>query len=304
MKFSSAILAAFAVGSVAGRDYGLFVENQLKAKSSQLFGFEAPISDADVAVSIPRAAGQPAEERQQLAAGLSVSYVTRKVAMHGDMIAFWPNDTEYTHLIVCNEGGRAGTTPGGGGGLNSSIQRIEVATGNVETILHGMSRCDGIRTTQWGTVLATEENGADGGAYEIIDPLSTTGNWLASRGAMGGDADIRKAIDSVVPSSSIVKRTALASQSWEGLEVLSNGVVIGGDELRPNKDKDGGAIFKFVPTNLYDCGAVVRPNQLCPNLISDLSESPLVSGTNYALQAVCSGYDDWGKVAKQAKRSG
>jgi hypothetical protein len=44
---------------------------------------------------------------------------------------------------------------------------------------------------------------------------------------------------------------------------------------------DGGAIFRFVPAVLYECeGAPVRPGQLCENSISDLSESPLATGSN------------------------
>jgi hypothetical protein len=42
------------------------------------------------------------------------------------------------------------------GTLHATSQRVSVAIGAVATILHGMSRCDGIHTIQWGTVLATE----------------------------------------------------------------------------------------------------------------------------------------------------
>ena len=70
------------------------------------------------------------------------------------MISFWPDDVNYAHLMVCNEDGRKRTTPAGDGGINSSVQRIEISTGMVETTLHRMDRCDAIRTTQWCTVLA------------------------------------------------------------------------------------------------------------------------------------------------------
>ena len=141
-----------------------------------------------------------------------------------------------------------------------------------------MSRCDGLRTTQWGTVLATEET-SDGGAYEIIDPLSTTGHWVADRGAPGVAADIRTAVNGADVSAKVVKRTALVTQAWEGLEVLDNGVVIGGDELRSGEDNDGGAIFRFVPSTFYDCeNAPIRPGQLCSNTIDDLNDSPLAAG--------------------------
>ncbi len=80
------------------------------------------------------------------------------------MFSFWPNDTAPTHLIACIEGGRAQltgdadtTTYAPGDKFNPSVQRIDLGTGAVETILRGMTACDGIRTTPWGTVLATEE---------------------------------------------------------------------------------------------------------------------------------------------------
>ena len=240
-----------------------------------------------------------AADRQLLAHGLSAEFVTRKIGGLADMIAFWPNDIDYSHVIVCNEWGRSPGNVGENGGRNPSVQRINVDTGEVENILFGMSRCDGIRTTQWGTVLATEENGADGSAYEILDPLGTAGCWVYDRGAAGADADIRDTFNSVTADScedEIRKRPALVAQSWEGLEVLSNGVVIGGDELRTDEDDDGGAIFRFVPETPYDCeGGPVRPGLLCGNTISSLDESPFVAGQNYALFHVCSGTDDYGQ---------
>lgn len=235
------------------KDFGQAVEQRLEAKSQPLFGFNEPVpASATAADVIPRNEAN-AMERQFLAHGLKAQFVTRSVGGLADMIAFWPNDIDYTHLILCNEWPRSGTTPGGNGGRNPSVQRINIETGEVENILFGMSRCDGIRTTQWGTVLATEENGADGSAYEIIDPLNTTGHWIYDRGAAGVVADIRTAIDGTQTSTNIVKRIALVAQSWEGLEVLDNGVVIGGDELRTDEDYDGGAVFRFVPDTFYEC---------------------------------------------------
>jgi hypothetical protein len=295
-----AFTAAFAAPCFADNvDPGLSYEEILSEKSEKLFGFEGPLeqsaTDADV---IDRNVAK-AEDRQLLADGLKAEFVSRAIGGNGDMITFWPNDLRYTHLIVCNELGRSDqvtTAFGSYEGQNPSIQRINVRTGKVQTILYGMDRCDGIRTTQWGTILATEEAGESGGAYEIINPLRTTGQWIADRGVQGGPADIRDAIGSDTASTQIVKRTALVSQSWEGLEVLDNGVVIGGDELRPNLDQDGGAVFRFVPNTFYDCvGAPVRPGQLCQNRIWRLDQSPLVAGTNYALATVCSGTDDFGQ---------
>ena len=282
--------------ALAGDDIGIKFEHELHSKAKMLFGFDKPLESSSAPADIVPRNIADASDRQLLAHGLKAEYVTRSIGGNGDMIAFWPNDIEYTHLIVCNELARGGTTPGGNRGYTPAVQRVDMKTGNVETILHGMDRCDGLRTTQWGTVLVTEESGTDGGAYEIINPLATTGHWVADRGAAGMPADIRDSVDSADASENVVKRTTMVAQSWEGLDVLDNGVVIGGDELRPSFDNDGGTIYRFVPEALYNCsGAPVRPGQLCENTISHLDESPLVAGSNYALATVCTSTRDYGQ---------
>jgi hypothetical protein len=275
-------------------DFGEQTEQMLRGQSNRLFGFNNPLeASATIDDVVPRAEAT-AQERQLLAGHLRAEYVARNVAYRADMIAFWPDDLHYTHLIVCIEGGRADPDVGPVAGLdgqNPSVQRVNVHTGQVETILFGMSRCDGIRTTQWGTVLATEETD-DGHAYEIIDPLNITGHWIADRAT----GDIRDAVGSSTASTNVAQRDALATQAWEGLDTLDSGVVIGGDELRPEQDTDGGAVFRFVPSAFYDCvGSPVRPGQLCDNTITDLDQSPLVAGQNYALFTVCSGTNDDGQ---------
>ncbi len=284
----------------AQADFGATQQQLLERRTSQLFGFGTPL--ATVSPAVARADGQPATDRQRLASGLTPAFVARNVAVLGDMISFWPDDLNYTHLMVCIEQGRSGL---GAGpiptidGQNAGVQSVNVTPGpnygEVKTILHGMDRCDGIRTTPWGSVLATEETD-DGAAYEIIDPLNTDNHWVANRAT----GDIRDGLDSANPSTNVVKRTALATMAWEGLEVLDNGVVIGGDELRSGGDADGGAIFRFVPDVSYNCGLAsgsprVRPNQLCPNVITNLADSPFVSGTNYALYHGCGGVGDVGQ---------
>lgn len=291
MKLSVILCALFAVNVLAA-DFGETVESLLKKQTMELFGFQSPIDFDGRGTAVDRVKGQPASDRQRLAGGLTAEFVTRSISTDADMISFWPTKSYYTHLIVCIEGGRAS------GGINAGVQRVNVIPGSpdygkVETIVYGTSRCDGIRTTQWGTILATEETG-DGAAYEIIDPLTTTDHWISSR---DGNGDIRTSVNGSVRSTKIIKRTALVIQAWEGLDVLDNGVIIGGDERRPGNDEDGGAIFKFVPSKLYNCGSSkpVKPGYFCPNLIKNLSESPLVSGKNYALQATCTGDSDYGQ---------
>ncbi len=256
-------------------DFGIRVERLLQSKSEKLFGIERPLAaPADANDYVTRASAR-ADQRIKLAHGLDAEFVARNVAFLGDMITFWPGADDYSHLIVCIEQGRSGTTPGGSGGYNASVQRVDVSTGAVETILHGMNRCDGIRTTPWGTVLATEET-EDGRAYEILDPLGTTHHLVADRAT----GDIRDGVDSLNNSTKVVQRTALPTMAWEGLTVLDSGVVIGGDELRPGSgtlNTDGGAIFKFVP----DYPRIDHAK------ISDLSGSPLVSGRTYAMTVSC-----------------
>lgn len=302
MGFTSLAFATLLASSTAfaQADFGAQQQQLLERRSSQLFGFGTPLAAPSTAIA--RAVGQPASARQTLAAGLSATYVARNVAQLGDMISFWPDDLNYTHLMVCIEGGRealgAGPNPAIDG-QNASVQSVNVTPGpnygEVETILYGMSRCDGIRTTPWGTVLATEETD-DGAAYEIIDPLNTSAHWIANRTT----GDIRDGLASATASTKVVKRDALVQMAWEGLEILDNGVVIGGDELRGGGDNDGGAIFRFVPDTAYNCGLApgsprVRPNQLCPNLITDLADSPFVAGSNFALYHGCGGIGDVGQ---------
>jgi hypothetical protein len=208
-----------------------------------------------------------------LAKGLTVEYLTRDAAELTDMMAFFPAEKP-THLITCVEGAPETLS---NGKRNPSVQRIDLKTGAVITILRGMNRCDGIRTTPWGTILATEETG-DGSAYEILNPLATTEVTITSRNGCGTAAMIAPSTG----SDNVIKRTALPCMAWEGLIVQPSGVVIGGDELRPGTgvaDSDGGAIFKFLP-------AVPR-SQSGP--ITDLSQSPLAGGSAFALQVSCNG---------------
>jgi secreted PhoX family phosphatase len=74
--------------------------------------------------------------------------------------------------------------------------------------------------------------------------------------------------------------------SWEGIAITPEGVLVGGDELRPGTttsptiggpDSDGGAIFKFVPTT----------PRTTTGPITDLAQSPFVAGTVYALRVTC-----------------
>src|SRR5262245_56355388 len=101
--------------------------------------------------------------------------------------------------------------------FNPSVQRVRLQSGAVETILRGMNRCDGIRRTPWGTILASEEV-TDGGAYEILGPLQVTNHTITDR-ALGTIID-----ENGFPASAIVKRKALPVIAFEGLAILPSGV--------------------------------------------------------------------------------
>lgn len=259
-------------------DFGIQVEKLLKEQSEKLFGVEKPLgASAPATVGDYRTPSQSAYDQVLVADGLKVQYLTRNAANNTDMMAFWPNAENPTHLIACIEEfsnpAPIGTYPSGLPKLYPSVERIRLSDGQVETVLRGMSSCDGIRHTPWHSILVTEER-SDGGAYEILDPLATTELTLTARGT-GNFIDSNG--NPVLGQAAY--RGALPTMAWEGLAVLPSGVVIAGDELRPGSpaNADGGAIFKFMP-------AMPR---LVPGPIAGLSESPLTAGSVYAMQVSC-----------------
>ncbi len=260
-----------------GLDYGAIVQRGLERSAQVWFGVGKPLGDSAAPTAGPyRTAAQKASDQVLLADGLKAEYVTRNAANSADMFAFWPSDENPTHMIFCIEGGRQDLGTFLPGGLikkfNPAVQRVKLSDGSVETILRGTTSCDGIRRTPWQTILATEEAG-DGGAYEILNPLAVTNQTITDR-ALGTIVD-----QNGLPSTSIVKRTALPKIAFEGIGITPEGVVYSGDELRPGSpaNADGGAMFKFVP-------AVPRTTK---DPVSSLAESPLIAGNVYALQVSC-----------------
>ena len=273
IAFSAMLLSGSA--ALAG-DFGEFVEKKLHKRSGNLFGIKKPIKESALpTVGDYRTAAQTAEDHVKLAKSLKAEFVTREAGDKADMFAFYPNAEVPTHLVFCIEGGREeiGTFNNGLAKYNPSVQTVSLNDGSVRTILRGMSRCDGIRRTPWGTYLATEET-SDGGAYEIKKPLSFENHSVKDRVT---GAIIKK---NGTQSAKVVKRTALPTMRWEGLTVLDSGVVIAGDELRPGTgidDADGGAIFKFIPS--------VPRTANTEN--HNLNKSPLIAGRVFAFQASC-----------------
>jgi hypothetical protein len=284
LALAIAACGTFAPAHADDADFGSVVEQQLKAKSEKLFGVEKPLEASAPATSgAYRTPSQSAYDQVLVAKGLKVQYLTREAANNSDQMFLWPNGEHPTHLIMAIEEFSPhviGKLPSGLDKWTPSLQRLDLTTGKVETILRGLAGGDGVRLTAWGTVLVTEE-ATDGGAYEVIDPLSVTNHTVTNR-ALGTVVDANGN-----PSANVVKRATLPAIAWEGIAVLPSGVVIAGDELRPGSpaNADGGAIFKFVPANPR---TVSGP-------ISNLNQSPLVSGWVYAMQVSCTTSQQYGQ---------
>lgn len=266
-------LAVPGVATAAG-DFGMKVQHYLKVHANQYFGIISPLG-ASESVTVPRVPTQSGSDLIKLAPGLHAKIVTRKSAQNSDMMAFWPSDTKPTYIVTCIESGNSavGTYPNGQPKLTPSVQTVNLATGEVKTILRGMTGCDGIRRTPWNTIVATEEVD-DGGLYEILNPLATTEQTLVARGASATTDSAGNPV-----TGQVEYRGAIGKLAWEGLDLNEKGVVYYGDEERPGTggaDVDGGSLFKFVPATLWDGTPV-----------TNLSDSPLVAGKIYAYQASC-----------------
>ncbi|HLF97726.1 MAG TPA: alkaline phosphatase PhoX [Methylococcaceae bacterium] len=252
-------------GEQGAPDFGLETEQRLARQTPALFGFAKPLeTSAPVSHDALRLSDQAAGEQIRLASGLSAAYVTRQAGDPADQMVLWPSEADATHLLICVESNRQTLADGR---LNPSVQRIELKTGRVDTLLRGLDGCDAIRRTAWGTLLVGEEK-PDGGLYEILDPLQLT------------EAAVReRAAGRVGDPARVVKRTALPVLEWEGVVVLEDGILYAGDEQRPGTtrtDGHGGAIYKFIPARLWRGGTVGR-----------LEDSPLTAGTVQALRVSC-----------------
>lgn len=256
LLLATAIAAVAATANAA--DFGQKVEQLAKAQSFSLFGLIGTLSassttDMDAAAINANPAGL-----LTVAPGLSVKVISANsnLGANIDQMVLWPNDTNPTHIIACNEDNSV------------SVQRINISTGIAENIItSGMTSCDPVRMTPWGTIIVGEEAGTNGRIFEIIDPLNTTGvtisGSLASTVIAGANA------------ANVVYRSALGALSFEGLTLLPNGVLYTSDENRPGSGNPGGAIFKFIPSTLWSAGTPA---------ITNLSQSPLASGSLYGMR--------------------
>jgi hypothetical protein len=94
----SAVLLAGAAYAAGRQDPGVDYLNQLSAQSQALYGFGHPLGAA-----ISGDFSGPGDQAVELAEGLSARIISDRVGEDADMIALWPNDTEPTDAIVCNE---------------------------------------------------------------------------------------------------------------------------------------------------------------------------------------------------------
>jgi secreted PhoX family phosphatase len=276
---AAAVAVPFAVAS-GFVDFGFDTQKELNRNADDLYGGIGKPLPASAATS-PGAAGAASVA---LASGLKVGDVLRgdisepditdQLGQHADMIAYWPTDVNPEWGIVCIEG--RPTNPPATDPF-SGVQRIKLSgadKGKVETILTGTDACDGIRRTPWNTIFITEET-SDGWGVEIYDPLNTT-NVVFNRALPG------TATGGTNPQN-VVSRLATGLFAWEGMYIRDNGVMYAGDELAPSGDRDGGAVFKFVPTT-------PAPEPMTPAAAATLSQvankdmSPFASGKLYGLQ--------------------
>jgi secreted PhoX family phosphatase len=250
-------------------DFGLFVQNQLSAHAEQLFGFRSPLTESAQGPYT----GSDNLQAIVVAPGLKVSLVSSSVASATDQIAFWPDSDNPTHVFVCDE---ETSTP--------AVQRVDLsqpAGSNATTIVTGLTSCDPVRRTPWGTIIVAEEAGASGGLYELIDPMSINAPINVSNRAAGTTSD----------PLHLVKRKAVGSLSFEGLAVENDGTMVYADELAPSAGNIGGGVYKFVPSILFQGGGP----------ISVPAQSPLASGTIFGLRVAASKSSNWGQGAETGK---
>ncbi len=259
------------------KDFGLFVQHQLEAKSEKLFGINQSLATS----ALGPYTGADNVKSVELAKGLKAIAVSNVNNQYSDLIALWPNDTNPTHLFLCVENFVDS-------GINTlSVQRVRLAgdpNNNVETIVKGITECDPIRVTAWGSLVIGQEAGPTGGFYEIMNPMSLTG---------ANPVTITDPVAGTSSDSRVVKRKAVGNLSFEGNVILANGTMYFADEKRPSNGKAGGAIYKFIPTNPYNpsLGVITDPNL-----------SPFASGANYGMRlGTRSGNTDYGQGSEIGK---
>jgi secreted PhoX family phosphatase len=247
-------------------DFGTFIADQLSDHSEQLFGIEQPLEES----ALGPYDGPDNLQAIQVAKGLHVSLVSSSVASAADQIAMWPDDENPKYLFVCDEETS-----------NPAVQRVDLskpAGSNATTIITGLSSCDPVRRTPWGTIVVAEEGGLTGGLYELFDPVNINTAINVSNRDAGTTSD----------PLHLVKRKAVGSLSFEGIAFKQDGTMIYADELAPSGGNAGGGVYKFIPAvPLQGNGPVTVPGL-----------SPLASGAIFGLRVAAQGSANWGQGAE------
>src|SRR5215468_8983451 len=246
-------------------DFGTFVQDQLNDHSEQLFGIEHVLEES----ALGPYDGPDNLQAIQVAKGLHVSLVSSSVASAADQIAMWPDDDNPKFLFVCDEETS-----------DPAVQRVDLskpAGSNATTIVKGLTSCDPVRRTPWGTIIVAEEAGLTGGLYELFDPANINTVINVSNRDAG-----------VTDDSRLVKRKAVGSLSFESFAIKEDGTMIYGDELAPSGGNAGGGIYKFVPAVPFQGNGPIT----VPGL------SPLASGSVYGLRVAAQGSANWGQGAE------
>jgi len=270
------VIAGLAVGGAGARvaadsgrpDFGAFVQALLRDQSEELFGIGRPLDHSAVGPF-----DGPSVDALDLAHGLKATLISSAVENAADQIAMWPDDDHPTHLFVCDE---ETSVP--------AVQRVDLskpADSNATTLVTGLLSCDPVRRTPWGTIIVAEEHGADGGLYEILDPVHITTPIAVTNRATGANSD----------PLHLAKRQAVGALSFESIAIRADGTMIYGDELAPSNGNAGGAIYKFVPAVPFAGGAPITVPAM----------SPLVSGSVYGLRVAAAGSSNWGQGAEIGK---
>jgi hypothetical protein len=259
-----AVMAMTTAAAVAGFSFGTFRDHQLSDLSHQLFGVGTPLAASSTKQLTQAQAQADPTKLVSLAKGLHARVVTTQGPAVDDQISLWPNSTNPTYLIECNEDDV--TQPG--------LVRIQLSTGHVSTIVTGTDGCDPTRRTPWGTILFGEEGGH---LYELIDPIHTTNVHLdRTTGVFSGG----------VGAQHLVTRSAFGTAGFEGLGILHDGttyVSVDDSDLGPKNGGPGDPYFKFISDHPFT--GTTR--------ITSLSQSPYASGKLYGLRVGLS--NDYGQ---------
>lgn len=256
----AALFAATTATAVSAADFGEKTELLAKALSPILFGTLGSLDESSTLSLTAAEANTDPRKLLTVANGLKVSVVSahQDLGPNIDQMVLWPDDVHPTHLIACNEQGVG----------QVAVQRIDLTTGVPTNIVSGgLTSCDPVRLTPWGTVLVGEEAGTAGRLFEILDPLNTNGVMVTGSGASTTISD----------PTHVGRLGAVGQFAFEGLALMPTGVLYISDENRPGTGglgNPGGAIVKFIPAVQWQGGAP----------ITTLAQSPLSAGTLWGMR--------------------